>query len=85
MTTDSYIPKSFSNTTPQSDWDIAIRWKRNIDSIQSLGKTESLRRKLANHLNQPETNIDLIDLSKVSLTMAAVVAEEGFVGLCHIV
>jgi len=65
--------------TPQSDWDIAIRWERNIDPMHSLGKTETFRRMLANHLNLPETKIDLIDLTKICLTMSAVVAEEGIV------
>ena len=65
------------DATPNSDWDIAIRWVKQIDSMKRLGKTEMLRRLLAKTLNQPESKIDLIDLTMTRLTMNAVVAEEG--------
>jgi len=29
------------DTTPESDWDIAIRWISPIDSMKQLGKTET--------------------------------------------
>ena len=67
------------NATPHSDWDIAIRWIKQVGPMQQLGKTETLRRLLAKQLNQPETKIDLIDLSTAGLAMCAVVAEEGVV------
>lgn len=62
-----------------SDWDIAIRWLHSIEPMQQLGKTEALRRLLAKQLKQPEAKIDLIDLSRATLAMRAVVAEEGIV------
>lgn len=62
-----------------SDWDIAIRWQKHIEPMQSLGKTETLRRLIAKQLNQPETKIDLIDLTSATLVLHAVVAEEGVV------
>ena len=65
--------------TQESDWDIAIRWIRQIEPIQRLGKTETLRRLLAKQLNFPEAKIDIIDLTRAKLTMRAVVAEEGVV------
>jgi predicted nucleotidyltransferase len=65
--------------TSESDWDIAIRWIKQIDSMQSLGKTETLRRMLAKELNVAEGKIDLIDLTTTNLTMKAVVVEEGVV------
>ncbi len=65
--------------TSESDWDIAIRWIKQIDALQSLGKTETLRRMLAKELNVAEEKIDLIDLTTTNLTMKAVVVEEGVV------
>jgi len=65
--------------TSESDWDIAIRWIKQIDALQSLGKTETLRRMLAKELNLAEEKIDLIDLTTTNLTMKAVVVEEGVV------
>ncbi len=65
--------------TSESDWDIAIRWIKQIDAMQSLGKTETLRRMLAKELNVVEGKIDLIDLTTTNLTMKAVVVEEGVV------
>ncbi len=67
------------NATEASDWDIAIRWKKQLKPIQRIGKTETLRHLLAKQLNQPESKIDLIDLTSAKLAMCAVVAEEGIV------
>jgi len=65
--------------TINSDWDIAIRWAKNIPPIQRLSKSEKLRRVLAVQLQQPETKIDLVDLTTAKIAMRAVVAEEGVV------
>lgn len=62
---------------PESDWDIAIQWKRDIDRFQILGSTECLRRRLAARLCVTEDRIDLIDIPSARLAMRAVVAEEG--------
>ena len=67
------------NASQQSDWDFAIRWLQPIESMQQLAKTETLRRLLAKQLHQSEAKIDLIDLSRATLTMRAVVAEEGVI------
>ena len=67
------------NANGHSDWDFAIRWLDHIGPIQQLGKTETLRRLLANQLILPEAKIDLIDLSRATLAMRAVVAEEGVI------
>ena len=64
-------------TTEHSDWDFAIRWQQQLDPMQRIGKTETLRRLIAKQLKLAETKIDLIDLNRPSLTMRAVVAEEG--------
>lgn len=68
-----------ADATQDSDWDIAIRWKKSVTLVQQLGKTETLRRILAKQLRQPETKIDLINLTSAGLAMRAVVAEEGVV------
>lgn len=59
---------------PESDWDIAIQWKRDISLLDNLAKTEILRRLLATALRVEEARIDLIDLPGARL---AVVAEDG--------
>ena len=61
----------------ESDWDIAIQWKREITMLDNLANTETLRRKLAAALDVGEELIDLIDLPRAGLTMRALVAEEG--------
>ncbi len=61
----------------ESDWDIAIQWKREITMFDNLANTEILRRKLAAALGVGENLIDLIDLPRAGLTMRALVAEEG--------
>ena len=62
---------------PDSDWDIAIQWRRGMDFIQQLAITEQLRRTVAEKLAVSGQSIDLIDLPTARLTMRAVVAEEG--------
>lgn len=62
---------------PDSDWDIAIQWRRGMDFIPQLAATERLRMTLAEKLAVPVQSIDLIDLPTARLTMRAVVAEEG--------
>lgn len=62
---------------PNSDWDMAIQWERGVSLFDRLGRTESLRRRLATVLGVSEDAIDLIDLPASRLAMRAVVAEEG--------
>lgn len=62
---------------PDSDWDIAIQWRRGMDFIQQLAATEQLRRALAEKLAASEQSVDLIDLPTARFTMRAIVAEEG--------
>jgi len=65
--------------SPESDWDIAIQWRRDMPWLESLAKTETLRRRLAVSLGVTEDRIDLIDLPSAGLAMRALVAEEGVV------
>ena len=62
---------------PDSDWDIAIQWVRTPDLLGLLGKTETLRRKLAALLGVTEERIDLIDLPTARLAIRAVTTEQG--------
>jgi predicted nucleotidyltransferase len=65
--------------TASSDWDIALQWRKDMDWLEQLGRTETLRRNLAEMLACPETAIDLIDTPRANLAMRAVIAEEGVV------
>ncbi|MDT8384925.1 MAG: nucleotidyltransferase domain-containing protein [Gammaproteobacteria bacterium] len=62
---------------PDSDWDIAIQWQRDMPLLDNLAKTETLRRLLAAALKVEESQIDLIDLPGAGLAMRALVAEDG--------
>lgn len=62
---------------PDSDWDFAIQWVRCSDLFVLLGRTETLRRKLAALLGIDEDGIDLIDLPSARLAIREVVASQG--------
>ena len=65
--------------TAASDWDIALQWRRDLDWMEQLGRTETLRRRLAEALAVPETAVDLVDAPRANLAMRAAIAEEGVV------
>ena len=65
------------NANENSDWDIAIRWKKHITAINTLALSSSLQMAIAQHLNVPAENIDLIDITAARLAMRATIAEEG--------
>lgn len=65
--------------TDQSDWDIAVRWKKHINGLASLEHSESLKQQIADTLQIHKDQIDLIDMTSARLTMRAVIAEEGVV------
>lgn len=60
-----------------SDWDIAIRWRRRLNPVERLDATESLRLQLAQAIGVNPEAIDLIDLAQARLAMRALVAEQG--------
>lgn len=62
---------------PDSDWDIALQWSRDLGFMEQLAATEQLRNSLAAFLGVGECAIDLIDIPTARLTMRAVIAEEG--------
>lgn len=61
----------------KSDWDIALQWNAGLDWLDVLGKTETLRRKLAKTIGIESADIDLIELRRANLAMRATVAEQG--------
>ena len=63
--------------TQQSDWDIAIRWKKHINGLACLERSEILKQQIADTMGIPKDQIDLIDLAAARLAMRAVIAEEG--------
>ena len=61
----------------KSDWDIALQWSAGLDWLDVLGKTETLRRKLAKTMCVETADIDLIELRRANLAMRATVTERG--------
>lgn len=64
---------------PESDWDIALRWKNNIDRIFILQQTETLKQNIADAIHIHKDQIDFIDITQARLAMRAVIAEEGVI------
>lgn len=60
-----------------SDWDIALQWNTQLDWMTLLGKTKTLRRKMAETLGVALEKINLIELRRANLAMRAAVAESG--------
>lgn len=71
--------RAAGNSHEHSDWDIALRWRYGMEAFERLGKTEAVRRAIADLLQTGEDNIDLIDLRDAKLAMRAEVAENGVV------
>jgi predicted nucleotidyltransferase len=61
----------------QSDWDIAVQWREELELMDKLTQTELLRHTLKKSLNIEEQQVDLIDIAHARLAMRALVAEEG--------
>lgn len=71
--------RAHATATPQSDWDIAIRWKKHIQGLARLEHSETLKQQIADAIGVHKQLIDFIDISTARLAMRAVVAEEGIV------
>lgn len=62
---------------PDSDWDIALQWRRAEPWMHIVGEQETLRRMIAETLNVTPDRVDLIDLPRANLAMRANAAENG--------
>ena len=71
--------RATSTARPDSDWDIAIQWSRDLGFVAQLAATEQLRKIIAELLGTSVQLVDLIDLPTARLAMRAVVAEEGVI------
>jgi predicted nucleotidyltransferase len=69
--------RSSGKATVNSDWDIAIRWRRGLPKMTILLLGERLRNRLTHALQISDARIDLVDISSAGLAMRAVVVEEG--------
>jgi predicted nucleotidyltransferase len=65
--------------TPHSDWDIALRWRKDIALMDQLLLGESLKQAIYQDLGVHPEQVDIIDLSQARLAMRVLVAEEGVV------
>jgi predicted nucleotidyltransferase len=64
---------------PESDWDIALRWNKNVDVLHAHQQTELLKQKISDATHIHKDKIDTIDMTTARLAMRAVIAEEGIV------
>ncbi|MDD2799979.1 MAG: nucleotidyltransferase domain-containing protein [Methylococcales bacterium] len=71
--------QALGTATPHSDWDIAIRWKKQMNRLTQLEQSEILKQKIADTIEIHKDQIDLIDIPLARLAMRAVIAEEGVV------
>lgn len=69
--------RALDTATQHSDWDIAIRWKKEINGLARLEHLETLKQKIADAIGTHQDQIDLIDMTTARLAMRAVIAEEG--------
>jgi len=69
--------RALGTATQYSDWDIAIRWKKEINSLVCLEHSEALKQKIADTIGTHQDQIDLIYITTARLAMRAVIAEEG--------
>lgn len=67
------------SATEQSDWDIAVRWKKHINGWTRLENSEILKQQIADAIEIHKDRIDLIDMVSARLAMQVVIAEEGIV------
>lgn len=65
--------------TAMSDWDIAVRWCKDLTAFETLERSERLRQRISHATGIGQDKIDLIDLGTARLAMRALVAEEGIV------
>ena len=69
--------RALDAATHHSDWDIAVRWKKEISGLARLEYSEALKQKISDGITIHQDKIDLIDMTTARLAMRAVIAEEG--------
>lgn len=69
--------RATGRATQQSDWDIAIRWRKGLDWMHQLAATERLRDRISRGLGVSGSSVDLIDISTARLAICSVIAHEG--------
>jgi predicted nucleotidyltransferase len=67
------------NAMSQSDWDIAVRWKKNIRGTARLQRMEILKQQITNAIEIHKDQIDCIDMAPARLAMCTVIAKEGII------
>ena len=65
--------------TAQSDWDLALRWRKDIAAMDQLMLSEKLKQTIQQDIGVHPDQIDIIDVSQAKLAMRALVAQEGVV------
>ena len=65
--------------TAQSDWDLALRWRKDISATDQLMLSETLKQAIHQDIGVHPEQIDIIDMSHAKLAMRALVAKEGVV------
>lgn len=71
--------RALETETYQSDWDLAIRWKKDFSGWTRLEHSEILKQQISDAIGVHKDQIDLIDIVLARLAMRAVIAEEGIV------
>lgn len=69
--------RATGKATQQSDWDIAVRWRKELDWMQQLAATERLRHLIAQGIAVSDSKVDLIEINSARLAMRSVIANEG--------
>ncbi len=69
--------RAMNTNQDNSDWDIAIQWRQELDFLTKLERIETLRHNLAEQLHTIIDKIDLIDITTTRLAMRAEIADHG--------
>lgn len=61
--------RAHGTETHQSDWDIAVRWKKHISGLNRLEHSETLKQQITDAISIHKDQIDLIDIASARLAM----------------
>lgn len=71
--------QSTGRATADSDWDIALQWRLDLDYMAQLAHTEELRHELSRVLGITDNKIDLINIPTAGLSMREQIANNGII------